>query len=469
MGAALGDLAHAGQQFYAGVEEKETRAALIESTAIRAKYANLLDEAETSGQDLDKLKLAMNDDLSRVGEQFATRKGQDTLDMHTSNTNLMFDQQANAIAVRRATSDARLGAAKFLSSTAAMLQSNPLYLGTAEQDAELLGSTFIGVSPQQRAAIVDGLKSDLNMTAALSSARLDPQVTRVMLDSGAWTLTPEQRETALNKAEQEIRAGLAAESYEREEERRRLEQADSEARDKYFKGIIGGTATSREILDDANLLPPTREHLIMLMERRAEEGAGGVKKSNPVTMRNLWLDIHAPETDPRKIYVGDKIFKAVQKGLLNTADADRLNALVANQRDENNRTIGSRLSSLMGVVGRALSADPKFIMQPALVAEIQMDYQDRVFDKVEELRNAKKNPNDVFDPASKVYVGSRAFIQGSIDAVSERARAVGAPAMTKPGETVTKDGKLWRFKGGDPAKKENWEQVESGNVQKIPR
>jgi hypothetical protein len=56
------------------------------------------------------------------------------------------------------------------------------------------------------------------------------------------------------------------------------------------------------------------------------------------------------------------------------------------------------------------------------VAEIQNDYNARVLDKVKELRDAKKNPADVFDPASKDYVGSREFIQTSIDEARQRQR-----------------------------------------------
>jgi hypothetical protein len=51
------------------------------------------------------------------------------------------------------------------------------------------------------------------------------------------------------------------------------------------------------------------------------------------------------------------------------------------------------------------------------VAEIQMDYQDRVTKRVTALRDAKKDPMEAFNPASKDFVGSREFIQGSIDRV----------------------------------------------------
>jgi hypothetical protein len=123
----------------------------------------------------------------------------------------------------------------------------------------------------------------------------------------------------------------------------------------------------------------------------------------------------------------------------------------------------------MSEVGRAVSQDPSFIAQPALVAGIQMDYQARVLERVTDLRKANENPNQVFDPKNKNYVGSREFIQQSIDAV----RATTRVAAARAGETVTRDGVTWRFKGGDPKLEQNWERVSatagSNLVNQIPQ
>jgi hypothetical protein len=198
-------------------------------------------------------------------------------------------------------------------------------------------------------------------------------------------------------------------------------------------------------MNDGALRPQTREHLILFMEARAKELQTREKKSDPIVMRDLWLSIHAPDDDPRKAFTNDEVFKAVERGQISTNDANQLNTLVANQKDENNRSIGSRLSNQMSIVGRALSQDPAFIEQPALVAEIQMDYQARVYDKVAALRADKSNPTEVFNPASKEYVGSKEFIQQSIDSVRGAQRRV-TDEIRKPVKFPDGITRLWNGK-----------------------
>ncbi len=437
-------------------EDTESRAALISSSEIRAKYAQELDKAAYTGTDLEALKQKMTDDLAKVGENFQTRRGTEALALYTANTGLMFDEQANAIEVRRASATAKLEGAKFLQSASSIIQSNPNYLPVAEKNAEDLVGTFSRISPEQRALIANEIKQDLNMASAVSAARIDPEGTKKRLDAGEWNLSPEQRNTAVNKAETEMRAKRAEESYARAEAERERHRLDDKARDTHFADIIAGKASRRSIMDDVTLLPATREHLINVMETRAREGLNAEKRSNPVVLRNLWMRINAPEGDPSKIYNGDAIFEAVRTNQINVSDASGLNNMVAQQKDENGRTIGTRLGGLMSVVGRALSQDPQFTAQPALVAEIQMDYQARVLDKVDQLRKDKKNPGDVFDPTNREYVGSREFIQESIVTAKNRMRSAGIAGALEKGTMVEHSGKVWEYLGGDPGSPKNF-------------
>ncbi len=86
----------------ADMEESEARKALIQSTEIRAEYARKMDDAALSGADLGKLKEEMVGALSKVGEQFQTKKGTEQLRLYTANSEIMYDQQANSINVQRA-------------------------------------------------------------------------------------------------------------------------------------------------------------------------------------------------------------------------------------------------------------------------------------------------------------------------------------------------------------------------------
>lgn len=420
-------LGHATQKaaasFLENKEEDEARKALVSSSEIRAKYARELDDAALSGADVGALKEKMQNDLNRVGDNFQTEKGAQNLRMYTANSEVMFDEQANKINVQRAYSAAKLEGQSFLRNASAIIQSNPAYLGEAEKNSDEFAATLKGIRPEQRNEIADGLKKQLNMAAAIGAARADPEGTKKKLEAGEWDLTPEQRDHGINRADTEMRAKRADENHQRVLKEYDETKRDETARDKQFKGIMDGTVGRRSIMDDADLKPTTREHLIMFMEHRTKELQGQEKQSDQIVKKDLWLRIHTSDSDPRKIFNGDAIFEAVNAGKLNTTDANQLNTLVANQKDDNNRTIGARMGSTVAIVGRALSQDPQFTAQPALVASIQLDYASRVDDKIAEFRAAKKSPNELFNPASKDYVGSKEFIQESITAAREQQRA----------------------------------------------
>lgn len=404
------------------LEEREAREALVKSTEVRAEYARRLDEAALSGTDLGKLKEQMNADLAKIGEQFQTVKGASQLQLYTANSAIMYDQQANQIAVQRAWSEARTQGQKFVNNASALIQSNPGYLAVAEKDAADFVSTFPGIRPDQRAELTDRLKKDLNMAAAVSAARMNPQDAKRRLEAGEWDLTPEQRSTAIDKAGTEIRAARADEAYQRAEMERQRREQDDKGRDEHFKRLIDGGWSRRAVMDDPRLRPETREHLIRLAESRAKELAGEERKSDPAVKRDLWLRVNAPEGDPRRIYTGDAIFQAVEAGKLNVSDANQLNALVAAQKDENGRAFGSRLRERMIVLGRAMSDSPEYKNQPDLAAAIQMNLVSQVEKRANELRKEGKSPDALVDPESKDYFFKPGLIKATADAVRTEAR-----------------------------------------------
>lgn len=424
--SATGALAHSAGKVadaqLTRMEEDESRKALVASSEIRAKYAKALDEAATSGGDLVKLKEQMANELSRVGEGFQTRRGADSLNLYTANTDLMFDEQANRIEVQRAASTARLEAAKFMQSSSETIRSNPLYLGTAVQDAEALVDTFSRISPEKKAEIKLELRQNLNMAAALSSARIDPEGTKAKLEDGKWELSPEQRELAINKADTQINARRASENHARaleEHERvKRNEEASQEYTSKIVQGSLTGKALEIALSTDPRLTGATQRTLIAFAEHRANELVNGSKKSDPVAKQQAWLDVHAADDDPRKIISTKKIVDQVEAGKLNTTDADKLINDIRNQRDSNNRSIGNKLRELSINFDRAVAGDPRLsVLDAGKRAEVQNDYVARVYEQVESMRNN----NDVaglrslFDPKDKRYVGSREFMQVSID------------------------------------------------------
>lgn len=432
IGVAFGRVGAAVKQVRDDIRDSELRTALVRTSQIRAKYARKLDEAANSGADLEAIRQEMNDELSKAGDDFGTREAKEQLDIYVANSNVVFDQQANSIAVRRAGIEAKLQASLFLSSADELIQKDPSYLSVAEKNAEVFAATMTRIPVEDRKAITQMLREQLNMSAAMRSASLFPQETKTKLEGGAWTLTPEQRRTAISHAESAIRAKRVDETYAREQQDYEKRERNEEARRLHYTGIINGDdeyGKAYQIIADKNLNAATIEHLIDVIDRRAKELKDGAAKSNPLVKRNLWLRINAPVGDPTRLYVGDPVLEAVARGALNTDDGNELLTMIAEQRDQNNQALGSRLSSLVNDVGNALALDPKFTLQSSLVAEIQMDYASRVNDKIAELRRNKKDPNLVFDATSSEFVGAPAYIAQSVNAVQSRRGNV--PALTE--------------------------------------
>lgn len=410
------------------MEETEQRKAAVSASEIRATYAKALDEAALSGADLEKLKEKMQADLQKVGESFQTRKGTSSVQMYLANATLMFDEQANHIAVQRSFAEAKAGASKLLNAESSTLQSFPTYLPNAIDNANAYVDTLTRIRPEQRAAIKDSLEKDLSMAAVLAHARVDPEGTRKKLDAGEFNLHPHQRDLALNRTDSEIRARRVEDAYIRADEERLTRQRDEDARDKHFKDIQAGTATRRAILDDPTLRPATREHLINYMDHRAKELRGEVKASDQQTVKDLWMRIHAPEDDPRRMHNGNAIFDAVEAGKLNTTDADRLNAAVGNMKDENNRSFGQKLYGRLRVVEAALRADPSLTGQPELQAAIQLELTSRVESAASNRRKVNESPGVLLDPESSDYF----FKPGTLKAVTDDVRAAVRAQLPQP-------------------------------------
>lgn len=397
------------------LEENESRKVLVSQAEIRAKYAKRLDEAAINGEDLSKIREDLTNEMSTVSEGLQTRKGADTAALHAANTGAIFDNQANNIAVTRAVTEARVEGAKFLNATGAIIANNPSYLPQAEADADAFVSTLTRLPVAKRQEIAANLKNNMNVAAAMVNARRDPEATKQAVQGGAYNLEPGQRQQVIGEAETAIRARRAEESYVRAQQEYEQRERNEAAYDKNFKSIMGGTATRKDIMNDPDLKPQTREHLIMFMDARAKSLAGADRKSDPAVVRDLYLRAIAPEGTPGKIYTIDPVFEAVASGKINTTDADRLRGIIAGQKDENGRTFGSQLYGRLQVVQGALRAAPQYQAQPELAAQVVNTLAARAERAAEDARKAGKSPTSILDPDSKDYF----FKPGTLKAVED--------------------------------------------------
>jgi len=412
-----------GNEIIQTKEEDESRKVLVSQAEIRAKYAKRLDEAATSGEDVGKIRQELDNDLANVTANLETRKGAETAALHAANTGSIFDNQANQIAVQRATLTARVEGGKFLNSTGAILATNPGYLPQAEQDVDAFVATLSKVSPEQRAVIANDLKQNLNVAAAMAQARIDPEGIKTALEGGQFNMTPQQRSQVIHQAETTIRAKRADERLARAEEKEKRRELSDQARDEYFKNIVKGKTDLTAMVNDPRLDVTDREHLIVFAEARAKAGAAAERRSNQTVKNNLWLQISNGE-----IRNNQPIIDAVNRGDLNIQDADYLNAKVANQKDENNRNFSQRLGARMQTVIGAMRSSPEYQAQPELAAAIQLQMAADVERRSSELRKQNTSPDVLLDPDSKDYYFTPSRIKQVASDVKQQMQDTLSPA-----------------------------------------
>lgn len=427
------------------VADDESRKAVVASAEIRAKYAKALDEAALSGAPLEPLKEQMRQDLGKVSEAFTTKKAADHMAVNIANADLMFDEQANRINVTRATAAAKVEGEKLIASLGSTIQSNPAYLPVAEDTIQAFAGTLTGVRPDQRATIVQGLTQQANMAAALAAARIDPEGTKKRLEAGEWKLDPEHRNTAVNMATTQQHARDAAAALQRAEAERNRKVLEEKSESDIQAAIMKGELSSKKLRDvlttDPNLQSDSRNRLLAFAHARAQELKEGAQKSDPSTKRALWLAANAPPEDSGKLWNIAPILDAVKAGKLSTHDADALIRDVQGGKDAAGQRVNVKMRDMSVKFERAFAADPRSAMFDAQdKAAIANDYTARVREQFDEITNRKdgnKNPMEMFNPKSPDYVGSREFMQVSIDAVRNaklKAATAGVPKVTTQAE-----------------------------------
>jgi hypothetical protein len=455
--------------FVSDTEDKESRAALVASTEIRAKYAKALDDAAISGAPLEPIKEAMNADLAKIGDGFQTKRGADTLSVYQSIANLMFNEQANAVAVRRAAVAARSEGQKLVNGAGAIMRSNPLYLPEAVRTANDFVDTFRGISPELRTELKDKFTKDLNASAVAASARIDPEGTKAKLEAGEWNLEPEQRVQGIHMAEREIEVKRAAADRDRTLARQDRIDRDREAERKFVDLIVArktsGAELRRMMQDNHDLSGDSVKGLVAFMHAQSNYADSQENKS---AVTSLWSRIVAEDGTPGKIYDNKEIIAAVNAGRIKPERGQWLIAQVAAQRDEGGRTFAQRLGQRLSIERYGVKANPFYNAVPELPDAILMELTDRAYRAEKQMRADGKPVNALLDPDSKDYLFTPTRVKDAADAVRARSRptsATGAP--TEKGTRLQFDGFEWEYLGGPVDKPSSYKKlgpVSSGGI-----
>ena len=449
-----------GESLLSHMEENEARQALVESTEIRARYAKALDEAALSGADLTKLREQMDAELAKIGEKFSTTKGASSLALYQANAGREYDQQANQIAVVRAATRARSLGQRLVNATAAEIDRDPSTLPLQIDKVWLFLEKSPGLSPETRTKLMDEWSADLNYKAATRSIALSPEASLKRLADGQWDVKPQQRETLIGLAKQEIEGQRRDRELKRLEAQRAEADAVDMARSKHIDAIIAGKANWAAIRDDSAFAGAqganAKKELFLFMDARKRQLAGEERKGDLKLRNDLWLQINSGQVFNPQVIVDAVRAHAEGKPGLDLSQADYLLNQMRNRRDGGDQTFRASFASEIGRQRDILRADIMLNAteegkrtQEAILSAIV--YEAETAAEKRRTSTAKgQDPADLLNPTHKDYFFTKSNIEQIKARVVGKEQAAGvdeairngAPRATSLSDPVLRDMKI---------------------------
>lgn len=293
----------------------------------------------------------------------------------------------------------------------------------------------------------------------------------------ASTLAPmanlnwQQQDQILGQAIHFKHMAITNENHAREMADLQLKKQRETADANYINRIIdpdnyGGYPSNSEIANDQILTGQQKQSLAdYALRRQIEQRTGIENKPNPAEVRRLMLQIHAADDDPTKTYSFDPVMASYKNGDINTNEMKFLRTEVEQMKDGNGNNFAKQANQAREVVYQSFTRSIIGQTDPARAAGAAYAFGADMQDKILQYRKAGKDPSVLLDPSSREYLLKperiNAFLPGvTFDAgtaANASASSTLAAQAAKMAAGTVKDG--YRFKGGDPRDKANWEKL----------
>jgi len=260
----------------------------------------------------------------------------------------------------------------------------------------------------QKAILARETKNDLAISAFDGVARQNPREAIRQLNAGEWdTLVDADKRNALESRANTLLRAQEVEilrSAANAEKAARLES--KKAMDEYIQDTFsdGPTKTVQDIANDDRLQPGDKLTMIGVVERSTKgEPASEISHQ---TSSELFKRLHLPDSDPNKITDENVLNQAYMDSLLTRTDLDWLRKEHAAARTPEGDMLGKRMDGFFQAIEPQINAKGVFgLPTDPTGAESMYRFEDMVRRKIQEYRDAKKDPFSLLDPASPNYLG----------------------------------------------------------------
>ena len=227
----------------------------------------------------------------------------------------------------------------------------------------------------------------------------------------------------------------------------------------------GGRLSEVEIAGNPTLSSAQKQHMYGFMNTFAREQQSRMEpKNNPENVRELMLQIHAPDEDPTKIYNNQPIYDALSKGKISTSEFAYLNREVTALKDGSTNGFQKDVNNARGQVFRALQQNVQLqameMAAPGTIADIAYRFDRDMEKQIDGYRKQNKDPRTLLDPESRDYILkpgriSSFFPQNTVASAADKAARTQAATLPtykdydglKPGQSYTDPSGNVRVKG----------------------
>lgn len=249
-------------------------------------------------------------------------------------------------------------------------------------------------------------------------------------------LSGEQQARILGEAVSAADIRLQMDAHARNEKKIREQEAVDAAMDGFVRqifdpkkygafsldAVLASTVLGHREKKDLQGLAFTRQQQILSQSDSAR---------NPGEVRRLELLMHAPDTDPTKVYSLEPITESFRQGRISVNEFRMLSNDFYGLKDGAGNTFQQRLHSAVNGADIRFKRSIQGVTNPNLAVTALDNYRAELFQKVEELRAQGKNPAVLLDPKSPESMVDPAKVMGYLQETAGQAMAQAAQAQVK--------------------------------------
>ena len=433
---------------------KEVTQAHIELAGLNAEAAKELDRIQNSPDVLDdawaeQFNARWSTQLDNVSSKYNTAHGQQAFDRGAADFRAHYLVESARVQSNLAGVQAVDNFKQYIEASRNALLSNPLQFERLEKDSINLLSdpngVFANIPANKRTELMRYTRESLAVSAVQGVIQKDPELALAKLQLGDWGQYLDGDKTHQLMVEAQVGInGLDAEARRREAEQERLRKLEIKNTQNQFISLLDSDKLTSEMILNSNLDPVgegSKEHYLNIIRARAKEHKEKPIQQDPKIYLNVLQGIRSGEiTDETQIEQVFAMSAQNRKGIT-WEDTKSLRKEFEERRTPSGRVLGDAIDSFVKKHQAAIDrSNPVMGIKDELGTRKLGQFNDFILHKVEEYRQEKKNPHDLFDESKPDYIGKpeiidryRTTTMESIHSKAESARRGMKPKITPPG------------------------------------